>query len=70
MIPLHVKFVMVLEKFTMSKKCYITMKEPGDEPIQFGPVFMSKNDAEEWCHHKNTEDTSAGLWYLEECELR
>ena len=46
------------------------MKEPGDEPIQFGPVFMSKNNAEEWCHHKNTEDTSAWLWYLEECELR
>ena len=54
----------------MTKKCYICMKTPDGEPQEMGPVFVSENDAEEWCHHKNTEDTSAGLWYLEERELR
>jgi len=54
----------------MTKKCYICMKTPDGEPQEIGPVFVSKNNAEEWCHHKNTEDTSAALWYLDERELR
>ena len=55
---------------TMSKKCYICVKTSDGESQEMGPVFVSKNNAEEWCHHKNTEDSSAALWYLEECELR